>query len=145
MFGQENFGFRVAECRFGAGIEDCDFSFHVESLQILRQRDTDALRIFAIVVNRGDTAIGFDGNNDYAEIPHDDSYLLDNGTVQLWFNTNDTQNGHIFSKDAYQFVTGGHLSIYLNSSEHVVVRLQSDSASYRVESTSSQPITAGGE
>ena len=39
--------------------------------------------------------------------------------------------------------TGGHVDISLNSSGHVEVRLQSASASYRVESTPGQPISAG--
>ena len=48
-----------------------------------------------------DTAVSFDGSNDYVEIPHDDSYLLDDGTIQLWFNTNSTTSGRLFSKDSH--------------------------------------------
>ena len=88
----------------------------------------------------GDTALLFDGIDDYMELAHDPAYLLDDGTVQFWFNTADvTQRADLFSKDALGNVTGGHLSIYLDGSGNIETRLQSASADYFVNSTS--PLT----
>ena len=76
----------------------------------------------------------FDGFNDYVEVPHDPSYLLDDGTVSLWFNTSDpTQDGTLFSKDSSGFDNGGHLTIRLKATGEVEVRFQSTTNSYFVE------------
>lgn len=90
-----------------------------------------------------DTAASFDGVDDYVQVAHHGSYELDNGTIQLWFNAQNVNAGHLFSKDALGFVNGGHVSAYLNSSGQLEVRLQSATASYFVQSTPVQPITAG--
>ncbi len=86
-----------------------------------------------------DTAARFDGTGDYVEIAHDAAYLLGNGTVQLWFNADTPADGdlqHLFSKDSNGNDTGGHLSIYLDGSGKLSVRLQSASSSYYLSSTS---------
>ena len=90
-----------------------------------------------------DTAVRFNGTSDFVEVAHSAAYLLDNGTVQLWFNADSPVGGdlqHLFSKDASGFDTGGHLSIYLNASGQLEVRLQSASASYLT--TSATTISA---
>ncbi len=85
----------------------------------------------------GDTALLFDGIDDYVEFAHDPAYLLDDGSVQFWFKTTDvTQRADLFSKDALGSVTGGHLSIYLDGSGNIETRLQSATADYFVNSTS---------
>ncbi|NNJ97675.1 MAG: DUF4347 domain-containing protein [Gammaproteobacteria bacterium] len=84
----------------------------------------------------GDTALLFDGIDDYMTLAHDPAYLLDDGTVQFWFNTADvSQRADLFSKDALGSVNGGHLSIYLDGSGNIETRLQSTSADYLVQST----------
>ena len=91
-----------------------------------------------------DTSVRFNGTTDYLEIAHSSDYELDNGTVQLWFNADDVTGGdlqHLFSKDAGGFGTGGHLSIYLNTSGELEVRLQSASADYQVVSPAA--VSAG--
>ncbi len=75
-------------------------------------------------------ALKFDGNNDYAEIPHTDEFLLDAGTFAFWFH-GDFVTGRrgLVSKDSQYYDTGGHLFIYLES-ERVEARLQSVDADY---------------
>ncbi|MGD2055097.1 MAG: Ig-like domain-containing protein, partial [Gammaproteobacteria bacterium] len=92
----------------------------------------------------GDTSISFDGTDDYVEIAHDDAYLIDDGTVQLWFKADDllTEQG-IFSKDSNSFDTGGHFTIRLKTDGSVEVRLQSTTDSYYVSSLPGS-VTAGG-
>jgi len=82
------------------------------------------------------TAFEFDGNNDYVEIPHDDSYLMQAGTFSVWFKT-DTTSGQrgLFSKDSSGYDTGGHFSVWLNGSR-IEVRMQSTTASNFVRSAS---------
>ncbi|TDJ38602.1 MAG: DUF4347 domain-containing protein, partial [Gammaproteobacteria bacterium] len=87
------------------------------------------------------TAVAFDGSvnddtGDYIEIADDPSYLIDEGSIQLWFYTADvTQDGYLFSKDASGTVSGGHVQIGVNAASHVIVRLQDTATSYNVEST----------
>ncbi len=92
-----------------------------------------------------DTAVRFNGaSSEYVEIAHSNDYLLDDGTVQLWFNVDTAVTGdlqHLLSKDSSGFDTGGHLSIYLTASGDLEVRLQSASADHLV--TSPSAVTAG--
>ena len=85
-----------------------------------------------------DTSVYFDGS-DYIEVAHSDDYLLDNGTIQLWFNADNVANGdlqHLFSKDSQGNDTGGHVSMYLTATGDLQVRLQSASADYIISSSS---------
>ena len=82
----------------------------------------------------GDTsAVSLSGG--YVEIPHDDNMLLDQGSIQFWFNTGnvDKRQG-LFSKDSRGYDDGGHLSMFVDDGL-VVVRLQSNDASFTVSST----------
>jgi hypothetical protein len=81
------------------------------------------------------TAAEFDGcDDDYIAAPHDSSYEMNQGTVQLWFNTERTWGDQaLFSKDHSGFQDGGHLSMHLDG-DRLIVRLQSETESYFVES-----------
>ncbi|MAE65270.1 MAG: hypothetical protein CMJ18_13445, partial [Phycisphaeraceae bacterium] len=86
-----------------------------------------------------DTAVRFDGLTDHVLITHSNDYLLDDGTVQLWFNADTPAGGdlqHLWSKDSQGYDTGGHLSLYLTAAGNLEVRLQSASADYNVTSPS---------
>lgn len=94
------------------------------------------------------SGLKFDGVNDFVEIPHSDSFVTKNGTVELWFNTSEvTQMRYgIFTKDSLNFDTGGQLSIFLRGnvgSPYVEARLQSPSADYYVDSIGSPAIAVG--
>ena len=78
----------------------------------------------------------FDGGNDYVLIPHDDSYLLDDGTVTLWFNAVDSSGRQeLFSKDSMHYDTGGHLTIWLEGAI-VKLRLQGIATDHYLQSGS---------
>ncbi|MEM7201301.1 MAG: LamG-like jellyroll fold domain-containing protein, partial [Planctomycetota bacterium] len=88
----------------------------------------------------GTTAAEFDGCNDFVEIPHDSSYELDNGTVQMWFNAEDTSGTQgLFSKDSSGYDSGGHFSLYTEGDD-LKLRIQSTSSSYTV--TAANTISA---
>ena len=75
-------------------------------------------------------ALEFDGDNDYVEIPHTDGFLLDDGTVSIWFEADSLPSrAGLVSKDSMFYDTGGHLLIYTEYST-LKVRLQSVSATY---------------
>lgn len=83
-----------------------------------------------------DTAARFYTNHrpGYVEVPHADSLLLDDGTISFWFmDTGTLSQAGLFSKDSSNYDTGGHLTMYTDSSRFNV-RLQSTSASHFVES-----------
>ncbi len=91
-----------------------------------------------------DTAAGFNRTElDYIEIAHVDAYLLDEGTVQLWFNADDlAQTQTLFSKDSSGLDTGGHLTIRVLTDGSIESRLQSTSADNFVYSGAGS-VTAG--
>ncbi len=88
-----------------------------------------------------DVATSFDGQT-FVEVPHADACLLNSGSVVFWFKTsNPAATQGIFFKDSSSYDTGGHLTIYVQSSK-VKVRLQSTSNSYyATSSTTIQPDT----
>lgn len=87
-------------------------------------------------------ALDFVGTNEYIAIAHIDDYLIDNGTMALWFYANDVSSrGELFSKDSQNAGTGGHLTVYVESSR-VKARMQDTSNGYAVSSASTlQPDT----
>ncbi len=87
-------------------------------------------------VNINSKAALFGGRSTYIEVPHQDSFLLNEGTVVFWFKTERTSGTQgILSKDSSGNDTGGHLTMYLNGS-YLKVRLQSDRTSYEIKSQS---------
>jgi hypothetical protein len=63
----------------------------------------------------GGTSVTFHGINDYLEIPHDDAYLLNEGSVGLHFRPASTSGEQgLFSKDSSGNDNGGHLYLYLD-------------------------------
>jgi hypothetical protein len=86
------------------------------------------------------TAAVFDGSGDFIQIPHSDTYLVDDGTVGFWFNADNTSGTQgLFSKDASGFGEGGHLSVYLSGGT-LTASLSSASQEHTL---SSSAVTAG--
>jgi hypothetical protein len=58
------------------------------------------------------THLHFDGGERYVEVPHDPAFLVDEGTVALWFRVDELTLQHgLWSKDSSGLDTGGHLTI----------------------------------
>ncbi|MFK7882906.1 MAG: FG-GAP-like repeat-containing protein [Phycisphaerales bacterium] len=82
------------------------------------------------------TGAYFDGSGDYIEVPHHDNYLLDKGSVVLWFRAGSLpKRSDLFSKDSTYFDTGGHLTIGVLSGGKVYVRIQDTTTSYEIQSS----------
>lgn len=78
--------------------------------------------------------VRFDGGNDFVEVPHNDTFLLDGGTIVFWFRTDQASKKQgLISKDSTGYDTGGHVSISTTSGR-IEVRLQSTGSSYYVRS-----------
>jgi hypothetical protein len=59
------------------------------------------------------TALAFDGSNDFVLIPHDDDFLLHNATISFWFYSQSlTGDRALLSKDSTGYDTGGHLHVW---------------------------------
>ena len=94
------------------------------------------------IVGDADRTVHFDGTDDYIEIPHDPAYLIDNGTIQFWFNADNLAGEQdLFSKDSSSFDNGGHVNVRLLSSGAIEVRLQSINESFYA--TSAPVVTPG--
>ncbi|MEM7166559.1 MAG: LamG-like jellyroll fold domain-containing protein, partial [Planctomycetota bacterium] len=82
----------------------------------------------------GEDALLLDGSNDFVEIAHDTSYEVDDGTVQLWFNSDNAGNRQgLFSKDSSGFDSGGHIDMYIDN-DRLNLRIQSATTSYTLQS-----------
>ncbi|MFH1127092.1 MAG: DUF2341 domain-containing protein, partial [archaeon] len=87
-------------------------------------------------------ALEFDGG-DFVEIPHSDDFLISDGTVELWFKTDDpTKDQGLISKDSEGYDTGGHLTINVDPASYIYIRQQSTTASYAVNSSTSVTLLA---
>lgn len=96
---------------------------------------------------------GSDGVHDFVEVEHDDAFLLDEGTVSLWFRIdtltpdpeNPTARIGLWSKDSGGLDTGGHLSIWVEAAGQPTMRLQAVSEVAPVESelSAADPISVG--
>ncbi|MCK4342333.1 MAG: LamG domain-containing protein [Phycisphaerae bacterium] len=83
-----------------------------------------------------DTAARFwvNGKRGYVEVPHADSLLLDDGTVNFWFkDTGTIRKAGLFTKDSRGYDSGGHLTI-MTDHGRLKVRLQSTTNSYFLKS-----------
>ena len=84
----------------------------------------------------GDTAVRFDGSDDFVEVPHDDDFLLDDGAVSVWLNPDGLSASRqgVFSKDSSGYDTGGHLDIHIHDDGDVHARIQSTTQSFNLHS-----------
>jgi len=75
------------------------------------------------------TAVRFDGNDDFVRIPHHDDYLLHHGTVSFWFYSQSLAGDRaLVSKDSAGYDTGGHLHVYTDGAT-LKARIQADGSS----------------
>jgi hypothetical protein len=81
----------------------------------------------------GDAAPSFDGIDDFIEVPHDGAFMLDQGSVELWFSTPSVAvHQGLVSKDA-SGRGSGQFSLTLEG-KRVNARLESAGSAFRVQS-----------
>lgn len=81
------------------------------------------------------TAFAFDGSNDYVEIPHQDAFLLNDGTLSFWFRAADRDRFQgLVTKDSLNRDDGGHLAVLIDGGR-VRVRLQTTTQDHNVYSS----------
>jgi len=82
----------------------------------------------------GQSSATFDGNGQFAEIAHSDSFTVDEGTMSFSFTAADLNGMQgLISKDSFGFDTGGHFSVKLVDGQ-LVFRMQSIDQSYYLKS-----------
>ncbi len=86
-------------------------------------------------VNGTDTAATFDGSNDYILVSNDSSLQPSNGTIQLWFNTNDASDRQGLLEKNENQEEGDGIRIRINNGR-IEARLQTGEGSYRTITSS---------
>jgi len=82
----------------------------------------------------GESAGQFDGIDDFAEVPHSDDLLLDQGTISLAFKADDLDGTQgLVSKDSFGYDTGGHFGLRLVG-DQLQFRIQSIDETYKLTS-----------
>jgi len=82
----------------------------------------------------GQASASFDGNGQFAEITHSDSFMLDEGTMSFSFTADDLNGAQgLISKDSFGYDTGGHFMVKLVDGQ-LVFRMQSIDQSYYLQS-----------
>ncbi|MEO1621818.1 MAG: LamG-like jellyroll fold domain-containing protein, partial [Cyanobacteria bacterium J06632_3] len=71
------------------------------------------------------TTIGVFNGSDAHIVEHDDSMLLNDGTLSFSFTSNDLSSDYLFSKDSSGYDDGGHFSVYITN-DRLMVRMQSE-------------------
>lgn len=93
-----------------------------------------------VVSGKTGNAVEMDGDRDHLKIDHHPDMLIPEGTVTFWVNVdqfNGTQG--LWSKDARGNDFGGHLTLDVRDDQKLYVRMQSDDASYEINSGVLQP------
>ncbi len=82
---------------------------------------------------RCDTAVRLDGTNDLVEIPHHNAFLINNGSILLWFSPTGSMSGlrGLFSKAWFGNAKGGDVSIWIQDGE-IYAGLEDTSTAYFV-------------
>jgi hypothetical protein len=81
----------------------------------------------------------FTGNNDHVVVPHDNLYLLNDGTIAFWFkvaSTPTTIEQGLIAKDSSGFGTGGHFGIEIEKDAKIHAGINSIDATYRLAANS---------
>ncbi|MFD0980054.1 Ig-like domain-containing protein, partial [Tropicimonas aquimaris] len=96
------------------------------------EQDNTALFRNGAFVSGG--AAQFDGVNDYVEIPDLPLYDLDEGSIAITLTVADLNGlSGLFSRDSSGYDGGGHVSAWVDNGGAVLVRHQTTSTSYTVE------------
>lgn len=89
---------------------------------------------------------GDDYHADFIEVPHDAALKPESGSMTLWFNADDVNNGTLASSDSSGYDAGGHFDLSLNNG-HVELRMQDTTSSHTISSSgagSNGDVSTGG-
>jgi predicted esterase len=104
-------------------------------LGILPKQDSEAHKVTQsqLVFEQTET-VNFTGNH-FQEVAHQDDFLLDNGSISLWVNLEETNRRQgLLSKDSNQYDTGGHITLLAESGGQLRYRLQTASSNHELYS-----------
>ncbi len=76
-----------------------------------------------------------DSDDEYIEVDHSADLKPDNGSLTLWFNTDDANNGTLASSDSSGYDSGGHFNLSIDDG-HLKLRMQDSDSSHTITSSS---------
>ncbi len=92
-----------------------------------------------------DGAARFSSVNEYVLVPHSDAYLLDQGTLLMWYRADEASDSWagVFSKDGPGFGTGGQTSVFAYKPLNAAPYVFHQTVDRYLTLTSSEPGTFG--
>ncbi|WNJ98798.1 cadherin-like domain-containing protein [Thalassospiraceae bacterium LMO-JJ14] len=73
-----------------------------------------------------------DNDGQYIEVPHSADLKPASGSLTLWFNSDESNDGTLASSDSYGYDDGGHFNLSINSSGQLELRMQDTSSSHTI-------------
>ncbi len=81
-----------------------------------------------------------DNDGQYIEVPHSADLKPASGTMTLWFNSDESNDGTLASSDSSGYDDGGHFNLSINSSGQLELRMQDTNSSHTISGGS---VSAG--
>ncbi len=79
------------------------------------------------------TAAEFKDNDDqFIEVDHSPELKPDSGSLTLWFNTDEDDDGTLASSDSSGYDDGGHFNLSINGNGQLKLRMQDDDSSHTI-------------
>ncbi|MEX2312076.1 MAG: LamG-like jellyroll fold domain-containing protein, partial [Rhodospirillales bacterium] len=73
-----------------------------------------------------------DGDKQYIEVAHSPDLKPASGSLTLWFNADENDEGTLASSDSSGYDDGGHFNLSINSSGQLELRMQDDNSSHTI-------------
>ncbi len=79
------------------------------------------------------TATELDDNKEqFIEVDHSSELKPDSGSLTLWFNSDESNDGTLASSDSSNYDDGGHFNLSINSSGELELRMQDEDSSHTI-------------
>ncbi|MEQ8320054.1 MAG: cadherin-like domain-containing protein, partial [Rhodospirillales bacterium] len=73
-----------------------------------------------------------DSDGQYIEVDHSPALKPPSGTLTLWFNSDESNDGTLASSDSSGYDDGGHFNLSINSSGQLELRMQDENSSHTI-------------
>ena len=79
------------------------------------------------------TGAEFDDNKeDFIQVDHSADLKPESGSLTLWFNSDESNDGTLASSDSSNYDDGGHFNLSINSSGQLELRMQDENSSHTI-------------
>ncbi len=73
-----------------------------------------------------------DKKEDFIQVDHSDDLKPESGTLTMWFNSDEGDEGCLASSDSYGYDDGGHFNLSINSNGQLELRMQDENSSHTI-------------